>query len=403
MGSGHMHGFIKGLFLKLNQALWKKPFLQKMRILFYVLDSVLLFGLKAGRKKTGEKKKVLVMYNLALGDAVMFLGAAGRLRDIYPVSHCKLDIACQAGLEELYLSTGIFDRVIPIDFIGAAVNLRLRRQMFRILRQECYDILLDPVGSGDCTMNLFASRAVCALEKIGVLDKTLGCQCPQWLRRNVYSRVITISRQMHLIQFYSLCLMKLGAAEFKPHPAVLAPAELRHVELPDQYFIVYPSASMGVKRWPVEKFAQIARRIYQKTGWCLLVCGTDLDKAVTDQFLALIPDVPVCSLIGKTSIMEFIEVIGRAKMILTNDTSVYHIGVAKQVDTVIVCGGYTYERYAHYQYSACGFKDPVLVSRKMECFDCGNRCRYKGYDIYPCISRIGLEDVWKAVKSVIEK
>ena len=159
MGSGHMHGFVKGVFLKLNQALWKKPFLQKMRILFYVLDSVLLFGLKAGRKKTGERKKVLVMYNLALGDAVMFLGAAGRLRDIYPVSHCKLNIACQAGLEELYLSTGIFDKVIPIDFIGAAVNLRLRRQMFRILRQECYDILFDPVGSGDCTMNLFASRA----------------------------------------------------------------------------------------------------------------------------------------------------------------------------------------------------------------------------------------------------
>lgn len=33
---------------------------------------------------------------------------------------------------------------------------------------------------------------------------------------------------------------------------------------------------------------------------------------------------------AKTNVPEFIEVIGRAEFVLTNDTSAYHIGVAQK-------------------------------------------------------------------------
>ena len=147
----------------------------------------------------------------------------------------------------------------------------------------------------------------------------------------------------------------------------------------------------------------MAERIYNKTGLTLVVCGTKHDESTVQEFLKYIPGVPVVNVIGKTNIMEFMTVIGRAKLILTNDTSAYHIGVAKQVDTVLVCGGYTYDRYAHYQYAWEGYKDPVLVSEDMPCFNCDNHCIYDNMGIFPCIGNISVDKVWKAVEKVIDE
>lgn len=394
---------LSGVFLKLNQLLWKKSFLQKFRAVFYYLDKVLLIGTGKQKKRTDGRKKVLVVYNMALGDGVMFMGVAAHLRDIYPQKEFELSIACQSAFKSLYQSAEIFDQIIPFDFSGAVVNLKKRRELFRKLRQETYDILVDPIGCENCTMNIFVSKAAFAEEKIGVLDTTLPSQCPKGIRRKIYDKVICLNTsQRHLIGFYADFLKKLGAEKCTPHPAELKTVPVS-VELPEKYFIVFPNASMGVKRWPAQRFAEVAEKIYKKTGLPLLVCGTKHDEPTVREFLNYIPEIPVIDVIGKTTIMEFMEVIGKAKLILTNDTSAYHIGVAKQVDTVLVCGGYTYNRYAHYQYADKGYKDPVLVSEDMPCFNCDNHCIYNNKEIFPCIGNISAEKVWKAVEQVIER
>lgn len=70
-------------------------------------------------------------------------------------------------------------------------------------------------------------------------------------------------------------------------------------QLPEKYFIVFPSASLPVKQWPIERFAEITRRIYKKTGWTLVVCGTKRDAGTIDTFLNEIPEIPVCNMVQK--------------------------------------------------------------------------------------------------------
>lgn len=394
---------LSGVFLKLNQLLWKKSFLQKFRSLFYYLDGLVLIGTGKRKKQTEGRKKVLVVYNMALGDGVMYMGVAKHLRDIYPQEKYELVIACQGAFKELYSSSGIFDRVLPFDFSGSVVNLKKRRALYKEIRKETYDTVFDPVGCENCTTNIFVTRAVFGREKIGVLDETLPSQCSERMRKRIYTKILrTKEPGLHLIRFYAKCLNLLGAKDCVAHPA-----ELTHVpvpvELPEKFFIVFPTASMGVKRWPAERFAKVAERIYKKTGLPLLVCGTKHDEPVVNEFLSHITDVPVTNIIGTTGIMEFIEVIGRASLIVTNDTSAYHIGVAKQVDTIMVCGGYTYDRYAHYQYADKGYKDPVLVCQEMACFNCDNHCIYNNRDMFPCVGNIDVEQVWTEVEKVIER
>lgn len=397
---------LSNIFLKLNQLLWKKSFLQKFRAVFYYVDSILLIGTGKHKrlieKAKDDKKDVLIVYNMALGDGVMFMGVAKHIRTIYPEQQYRITIACQSAFKDLYVESGIFDTVLPFDFAGSVVNLKKRRQLFKKLREHSYDYVVDPIGCERCTTNIFVTRAAIGAEKIGVLDMYLPSkQCPNHIRNKIYDRVVEIDKgKLHLIQFYAEFLKELGAKDCVAHPADIPSVEL-DFELPDRFFIVFPAASMEVKRWPLENFGKLAKKVYEKSGMTLVVCGTKHDEPAVLEFLKHAQGVPVVNVIGKTSIMQFMEVIGRASLIITNDTSAYHIGVAKQVDTVMICGGYTYDRYAHYQYEELGYKDPVLVHEYMKCYNCDNNCIYNNKDVFPCIKNIKLKKAWETVETVL--
>ena len=395
---------ISSFFLKINQIIWKHAFLQKARVIFYFLDRILLVGLKQVEPdKKNKKKKVLLIYNMALGDGIMFLGVAEHFRKIYMKSEYELTIACQRAFSDLYLESGIFDKVIPCDFAGSVLNMKNRRALFAVIRKQAYDIIVDPVGCDNCTMNIFVTRAAIGKKKIGVVDKSLPhIQCPKWIRKKIYTDVIEIHKpQLHLIEFYAEFIRELGDKTCVAKPAAFGHIELG-LDIPNKFFIIFPAASMQVKRWPLDRFAYIATKIQQKTGMPLVLCGTSHDWSVLEEFLKLIPNVQTVNLVGKTNIMRFIELIGRADLVVTNDTSAYHIAVAQKRKTALICGGYTYTRYANYHYSQQGYPDPVLITNPMKCFDCNNYCQYNNREIFPCIEEISKEKAWLEIEKMIE-
>lgn len=392
-------------FLKMNQMLWKRSFLQGFRKVFYYVDAFLLAGTKKKNVSypVKEKKTLFVVYNMALGDGIMFRGVDKYLRDIYPKEQWHITIACQSAFKSLYEQSGIYDCVMPIDFSGSVVDLKKRRAMFKKLREYKYHCLYDPVGAELCTTNVFVSRAVLADEKIGVLDMTLPhYESSPRMRKKIYSKLVeTHTNNAHLIEFYAECLKKLGAKDCVAQPAKLDRIDLP-IQVPEKFFIVFPNASMGVKRWPAECFARVAERIYQKMQMPLLVCGTKHDEPTIMEMLEHLSGVPVINAIGATNIMQFAELIGRAALIVTNDTSAYHIGVAQDVNTYMICGGYTFHRYANYQYEALGRKNPVLVHVDMPCFDCNNHCIYNNKGIFPCIDQITVDMVWDKIQETYD-
>lgn len=384
------------IFYKILQLLMKIPVLQNIRILFFFYDNIVSrFVKKPG--KDSSKKRVLVVFPFALGDCILFLGAIENMQKIYPADEYIRTIACQKGYEDLFKQ--YFDQVIPVEYTKASVNPIGRIRMIKKMRSTYFDIILDPIGCEECSPNVFSTYAACGDMKIGVLEKSdKKAQCPEWMRKKVYDRILEIpDKNIHKIKFYARVWEMLGAEKTVAHPAVLKKIEIQQ-QLPEKYFIVFPSASLPVKQWPIERFAEITRRIYKKTGWTLVVCGTKRDAGTIDTFLNEIPEIPVCNMVQKTNVPEFIEVIGRAEFVLTNDTSAYHIGVAKKKRVCVVTGRYVYDTFINYKYQENEGIPPIIVCHKGICYNCNNMCKFKIKQIYPCVDENTVEDVWNAIE-----
>ena len=128
---------------------------------------------------------------------------------------------------------------------------------------------------------------------------------------------------------------------------------------------ICPGAEFGpAKRWPSNYYAEVCNE-YLSNSWNVLVFGSlndeitgnsiqgGIDKELSDHFF---------NLIGKTSLIDVIDLLSHCKKVVTNDSGLMHIAAA--VDTPLV---------AVYGPSSPQFTPPLIdnhvVLRKFEGFD----------------------------------
>ncbi len=399
--------YISNFSLKLYNLCQRLPFLRYLKVLLYFTDSLLLLFIKKPKYKINNKKKeILIIYNYAFGDGMIWLCSARGLRDIYPKSKYNITLICQKGIHQLYENEKIFDKVIPYDLTKSTFNIKTRFNLYKLLRKKYYDILLDPIGVHECTTNVFMSRVISAKDKITILDKTLNeYLCPKLIYNKIYTKIIEVRKpNLSLIEFYAEFIRELGNKDFKVKFTKTKIDNFK-IELPDNYYIVFPSASTLMKRWPIERYAEIIKMIYKKTKLPILFCGTNNDIESINELKKLISDIPQYDYTNKTSLLEFIEVIKRAKFVITNDTSTYHIAVINEVPVTIITGGYTYNRYVKYEFENMDkhLKPYIVISDNKKCFNCDNNCKRlkSGDDIWPCLNDISIENAWKVIEKMI--
>lgn len=400
--------YISNFSLKLYILFQRMPFLRRCKIFMFYIDTILLLFIKKPKHIHNNKKQILVTYNFAFGDGIIWLCSAKHIREIYPKNEYDITLICQKGLNQLYEKENIFDRVIPFDLTKSTFNLKVRFKLFKLLREKYYDIVLDPIGAAECTTNVFMCRATVAKEKITILDTTLKLKlCPKWLIKSVYTKIIKVDRpNLSLIEFYAEFFRGLGMKNFKV--ALEKPVDMASdLDIPDKYFVIFPSASTYLKCWPIDRYVELTKKIYKKTGLMLLLCGTEKDRKIIDEYKEYLKNqVPYCDIVGKTKLLEFINIIKRASLVVTNDTSTYHIAVVCEVPVAIITGGYTYNRYVEYKFSKDNnYKKPCIVVNKMPCFNCDNRCPYltKNDRIWPCLDKITISYAWDKIEKLIEE
>jgi ADP-heptose:LPS heptosyltransferase len=121
-----------------------------------------------------------------------------------------------------------------------------------------------------------------------------------------------------------------------PHREMTSLAALPQVLLPSPYIVLAPSASFIYKRWQVERFVELAKRLLDLTSYHVVVLAGPEDKFCSI-FDSLDAD-RVHNLQGKTSLNGSMSVISKAALCIGNDSGMNHISEAYGVPCVTIFG-----------------------------------------------------------------
>ena len=260
------NSYIYNFFKKAINIFQKNLFFRSLKGIMYYVDNIILLFIKIPIYKNNSKKKVLIVYNLAFGDGVIWRCSAVHLRKIYPKNDYEITLICQKGINKLYEKDDTYDKIIPIDFNKSTVNILERIKNFKIIRKVNYDIVLDPVGIFEMTTNILYMNAAVGKEKIGLRDINVDLHCNIKKIDKIYNKIIEIKEpNLSLIEYYNTFINGLTNKKINITAGFeKLKTEDTKLKLPKEYFIVFPCASVNLKKWQIDRYAEIAHKVYKK-------------------------------------------------------------------------------------------------------------------------------------------
>ncbi len=356
------------------------------------------------------RRRVLVVRLDAIGDFVLWSGAARVLRDwLGPDTHVTL--AANASWADLARDADIADEVWPVRRDSLEWDGAYRSQVRARVAGGRFAMAINPRFTREMIFGDSIMRWSRAPERIGWRGE--GHLLPVRERRwadGWYTRLVESSAEtLHETERNAEFLHALGVPmDGVPRPSLVV--YYRPLEgldgLRTGYFVVFPGASLAEKRWAPTNFAAVARHIQQQTGWTPVLLGERADAPMTAAVAAEVPG--AIDLAGRTSVAVLASAIQRARLVVSNDTSAVHLAAATGVPAVCVVGGWQWKRFVPYPASlgeVAERVDVVSMESDMACFNCNWHCvqpRVAGETI-PCVSRVPRARVVEAVDRVLSR
>jgi ADP-heptose:LPS heptosyltransferase len=283
---------------------------------------------------------ILVLRALQLGDLLCAVPALRALDAAFPRARITL-----VGLPWARKFASRFERYVDrfIEFPGfpgmreRALDLEALPAFFYLTRYSQFDLALQMHGSGEITNPLailLGARRIAGYYRPGRF-------CPD------PGRFLEWRDEEHEV------LRWLRLAEH-----VGAPAQGTHLEFPlhaadleeaasfalGSYAILHPGSQLASRRWPAQRFAEVGDAL-AAAGMQIVLTGSAAEAILT----RCVKDTmrkPALDLAGRTSLGGLAALVARARVVVSNDTSVSHIAAATRTPSVIVACGSAPRRWA---------------------------------------------------------
>ena len=264
--------------------------------------------------------QILVIKHGAFGDVVQGFDAFASLRISFP--EAKITVLTTAPYAGLLRASGWFDEVV-LDARAPAWKLTEVWKMRSFFRQK-WDKIIDL----QCSRRTARYTQLCRSgtrwfgTAPGVSDPM-----PDFTGVNNRDRMLTAARLA-------------GAEEHEDDLSFLRSAGLpAFIDAPD-YVLLLPgsSASKPSKRWPTERFIQLAEAI-AKRGLQPVLGGSEIDRPVTEAIAKACPS--SVNLTGQTDLFSLAGLAARARCVIGNDTGPVFLAARLHVPTLMLMGADT--------------------------------------------------------------
>jgi ADP-heptose:LPS heptosyltransferase len=276
-------------------------------------------------------QKILVIKLSALGDFVLALAAMKKIREAHPKAHITL--LTTPPFEALARSCPYFNAV---DTGGRPEGFAEWMALRKRLKAAGYDRVYDLQTSSQSN-RIFQLLRPDPPAWSGV---ALGCSLPH--RNRLRDQMHTLERQADQLMYAGVWPDAPTAPGTAPPPDLswilkTAPQErpAPGANKPRPYVVFVPggSAHRPEKRWPVAKYAELARILYAR-GFDIVIIGGPQETALAHAIQRETPRAR--DLTGRTDFARIAVLGARAALAVGNDTGPLHLAAAAGAPTIVL-------------------------------------------------------------------
>ncbi len=336
-------------------------------------------------------RKVVLLRASRIGDFLCATPAYRALRMSLPES--EITMITLPILKELVLRSPHLDRFVAFPgYPGIAEQLFDAHRticFFKEMLEEHFDLAIQMQGTGiysNTFMLLLGSRTTAGFirpeDTPGLLDAALPYP----------ERVHEIEATLALTTFLGVPVQgkdtefPLWTSDHEAARTLLSQAEPPFIGL-------HPGAREATRRWPLERFGEVAADLCRLHGGTVIAVGDEEDEEV-EHVLAKGVGKHYLNIMGKTSLGTLGAVIERLSVLVTNDTGPAHIAYALDTPTVTIFGASDPNRYGPLQ------DGPFRVlATPAHCRPCGlARCPVGN----ACLEGVAVSQVIEAAEKIIQ-
>ena len=163
---------------------------------------------------------------------------------------------------------------------------------------------------------------------------------------------------------------------------------------PGKYVYLNLGASVEKKRWMVESFIELSRRILKKTSWNIMLGGGGPDDQKRSQAILNQLNSPRVSADCIHSLMVSASIISQAGLMVASDTGAMHIGLSVKTPVVALFGTISLTESGPYEIADHLCRVITIDPEGQDSFDVENPGEYH-------IKSITVNTVWEQVEKML--
>ena len=338
-----------------------------------------------------------------LGDAVCYIPTVQVLRERYPQALITVLVVSEVARKILDLTNCGID-VVVFNRAGEHKGWRNLLVFFRKIRSVHYDVVISGAHPNSVRVPLFAA--------LSGAKRRVGARAERY--SFLYNMPVNVNTNAHAYDRFRTLLTAIGIniASEDYRPRLTPPEEGRvpaesllaanGIEAGDLVIGIASGADTNargiwkpyLKRWPNARYAGLVRRLSDEFGAKILMFG-GAEESNLGAEIALLSEVPIINLCGKTDINVLACLLARCKLIVANDTGIMHIASAVETPLVTLFGPTDVGSFA-----------PIgdlhrHIQGRIHCSPC---YPYPTCDLTACgaMDQISVEHVGLSVKQVLE-
>jgi ADP-heptose:LPS heptosyltransferase len=251
---------------------------------------------------------VLVVRALGLGDLLTAVPALQAIADAFP-DHRRI-LAAPAALEPIAAMSGAVDELVDASPL----------EPIRVLRPP--DVAINLHGRGPQSHAVALATRPRRLIAFEHRDVPRSWGSPRW------------RADEHEVHRWCRLLAESG---IPADPGRLELAPPRRSSGADGATVIHPGAASAARRWPVERWAEVAAA-EAGAGRLVLISGSPAERRAADE-LAARAGLPASSVIaGTTDVEGLAATVASAALVLCGDTGVAHLATAFGTASVVLFG-----------------------------------------------------------------